>query len=209
MGDARLLHAGLEGEQPIERLLPGGQSVLDLKRVQSIEGVFSQPQPSAIRVMGVHHLAPSGDWQTKASLAVPRNDRDLQSRVGDVEDRATELQQQRCLPVVESGKVFRRCNVKIERARDGQFRSSFAGEGTNDGGCMRPQHSTQRLAPAVRFAEEIDQSSLFVSPIAAPVGFDHDLAAQHDAFDTLERIGIGDSQTKDQQRRRGASNKTK
>ena len=76
-----------------------------------------------------------------------------------------------------------------------KFGHDAAGKRGHGGGGVGPEQGTQRLAPALRFAEQIAQSSRAPRVVMPPRGFDQDLAAKRDALDCLARIGFVTAQT--------------
>ena len=96
---------------------------------------------------------------------------------------------ERDLAIFEGREILGRGDVEVERARHGEVDDGAAGERRDDQARVRPEQPAQRLAPARRLAEEVEEP-LLLGGLVAPAGrLDPDLAAQGDGGN--RRFGCG------------------
>src|SRR5437868_4302443 len=145
-------------EQPLHRLFPRGKTLLAFEFVEPLEDAALEREECAVRIMPVHHFLPGGNWHSPCAFLFPGNSLDLQALVRTgIEQRAAEQKQQRHFAMFEPVKVFRACNVQIERAWHSDYGFSSISETRHNAIRVRPQFIAQGLSPIFRSAEQLTQ----------------------------------------------------
>lgn len=170
--------------------------------MQGVEAVPAQPDPGGAREEAVHHLPPDAHRQPEGCLLLPRHRLDAEAGPLLGEDGATEQEQQRDLAVVEGLEVLGRGDLEVVGAGDRQGDLGNLREAGDHQRRLGPQQRLERLAPAPRLAEQLQQPLLLRRRIGAQPRHDLDQAAQGDGMDR-RAAGRADPQPEGEGRHRG------
>src|SRR6476659_5746955 len=161
----------------MQGLLPGGEPLLPLVLVDLVEHVTVEPQPSAVRVVLIHHVLPEPHWQAIIRFLAPGDLIHLKRAAlcVAVEDRPAEEKRQGHLAAFESVEVLRRSHVEVVAALYGQVHHAIGLESRYLHARVGPEQAAERLAPPVHLAEQLDEALMVCRGIAPSRRLDADL----------------------------------
>ncbi len=163
---------------------------------QFVHGGAGQPEPAAAGEVLLDHLPPHRDGHPVRRLAVPGHRLDVEAP-GPGEGRPREQQEQRHLAVLQGGEVAAGRDVHVVGAGDGHVGLGLAGEARDHDRDLGELDGLEGAAPAGAVAEQVVEGVGFAVGVAAPGGFDAQLAAQGEGVHP-GGAGGGDAQPEDE-----------
>src|SRR5262249_33484015 len=154
------------------------------------ERVPAEAEPSRVRIVAIHQVAPGRDGKTVAGLTIPRHLRHLQAPVALREHGAAEEKEQRDLARLERVQILRGGDLEVVGARDRQIDLALAGEPGRHGRDVGPEERLQRVTPARAGPEQLLERRALVRGVSPSLRLDADLAAQRDRVDALAAARI-------------------
>ena len=141
-----------------------------LNRVSASSVAAAHHQPTGVREVEVHHVAPHLHREAVRRLLVPRDRRDGHPGIPPREDGAGEEEHERDLAGVDRVEELGARDFEVVRARDGQIDFGRAVEAGDRRGDMSPEERFERVAPLRRFPEHLDETLLLVAACSGVAG---------------------------------------